>query len=266
MTTFREIKTAFYEWFSLETGLQNVFKITFDADFVAGNVVSGSFDSESISSLNFETDHQTTLEKLASKIQGLPSVFEAKVTGSREITVTGFEKGNLIDVTGPIVTGGLTPPIATIEQVQAPLTIPVVFADQAAPRPQKPYGLIRLGVEQRVGLRDEMRGLDRFGVTEYVGHRMMTVTLDMFGDGAFEQMGQARGSLAKQLVLDRFFYTYGIAIIDDGNITNLTNYLEVISEERARMEVRIGYSMTTKEDLGWIETVEVNDRIVQIDS
>ncbi|HCU25440.1 MAG TPA: hypothetical protein DF383_10525 [Deltaproteobacteria bacterium] len=140
----------------------------------------------------------------------------------------------------------------------------VIFADQAAPRPPKPYGTVRLGVQRALGLRDEFRELDDLGIAEYLGQREMTVALNIYGPGALEQMHQAQASLSKQSVLDRFIGTYGIAILDAGDITNLTSFLEVSDEERAMMEVRIGYSVSTNDDVGWIETVEVNDQIVEI--
>lgn len=264
MTTVQEIKTAFQEWFSKEIGQQHVFRITFDADFVPGNQIDGSFDGDAIFTVDFETDQETTLKALAAEIQATAAIFEAKVTGAREITVTGLLNGNTIAVVGPTVSGGASQPNATTSEVTAPAGIPVIYADQAAPRPAKPYGTIRLGVQRDLGLRDEFRELDELGVAEYLGQREMTVAMNIYGPGAMEQMQKAQASLSKETVLARFMGAFGIAILDAGDITNLTGFLEVSVEERAQMEVRIGYSVTTKDDVGWIETVEANDQIISI--
>lgn len=140
------------------------------------------------------------------------------------------------------------------------LKIPVIFSDQTAPRPQKPYATIRIGTENSLGLRDELRSVDKLGKAFYIGQRAMAVTLNLFGSNALELMEKAQSSLSKQKVLDRFYQDYGITILDDSKITNLTNFLETISEERAQMEVEIGYNIEFEEDLGYIEFIELNDK------
>ncbi|HEX5035134.1 MAG TPA: hypothetical protein VFW62_11705, partial [bacterium] len=214
--------------------------------------------------VDFDTDQETTLKALAVEIQATAFIFQAQVTGAREITVTGLLNGETITIVGPTVTGGVAQPVATITQIQTPLMIPAIFADQPFPRPAKPYGTIRLGVEQRLGSMDEGRGFDDTDLAETAGQRVMTVTLNVYGPGAVEQMAKARASLSKQTVRSRFFDEYGIAILNDGNISNLTDFLETIAEERAMMEVGIGYGTSAKDDIGWIDTVEINEEVTSL--
>lgn len=69
-----------------------VFTVTWDGDFVVGNLVSANVGGVSVESLlHFDTDQATTIANVAAAIALLSNVATAVVTGAREITITGAE-------------------------------------------------------------------------------------------------------------------------------------------------------------------------------
>lgn len=75
------------------SGDPEVFTVTFNADFVASNVINGDINGESIQPVTFAADQATTLQLLANAIARLSNVGAAVVTDAREITVTGAVNG-----------------------------------------------------------------------------------------------------------------------------------------------------------------------------
>lgn len=142
--------------------------------------------------------------------------------------------------------------------------ITVIFDDQAeGKRPAKPYGTIRIISQVNVG--DQQRQIDADGIATIAGWRRMLISLNVIGPGAIDYMNDALMSLSKQTVLDDFFWSDGIAIVDKGPVQNLTTLLETVFEPRAQMDLTISYAQEDTDDVGYIESVEVNDDIIQID-
>lgn len=86
---------------------QNVTKLTFDADLVTGNVIDLDIDGNAITSVNFNTDNDTTLADLATEIASDSSIISAYVleeATQRSILVTGLNSTPAL--TGIAVTGG----------------------------------------------------------------------------------------------------------------------------------------------------------------
>lgn len=260
-----DVKASIYDWLSANTGVSHVFTITFDSDFVTGNTINASFNATSIATVNFASTHNATISALATAIEALGSIWSAEVTGAREITCTAAVPGIEITVVGPTVTGGATQPVATVETTTEAIDVTVIFANQNAPRPDKPYATILIVSNVALGGRDEQRSTDSDGIMTLTGLRRMTLSINIFGEGALDYMEQARNSLNKQTVLDDFFWADDIAIINKGEIQNLTLLLETIYEPRAQMNLTIGYAQEYYDDVGFIESVEVNDEIIDID-
>lgn len=252
-TTFKQ---ALYDWLSKNIGVQHVFTIDFDIDFVTGNLIDGSFDAEAITQVPFNTDQSTTIQDLANEIQKRVKIFKATVTGQKQITCIGKLPGDDIIVVGPTVTGGVTQPVATISTVTPALSVNVIFADQAAPRPDYPYAVIRVNSIRRYGW-DEMRSIDPVtNIANFGGQRGGTVSISYFGSNAFERISDAYNSLEKQTVTDSL-YASGIAIFGKNDILNLTSVFETKFEERADFDFLIGFSENFEDDLGIIETAEL---------
>jgi len=250
------LKPALFTWLTRSLGEAHTFTITFDTDFVTGNVINGSFDAEAIDPVSFDTDHDTTLLALAAEIQKRSTMFKVTVTDARELTCIGSVNGNTITVVGPTVTGGATQAVATVVTTTAPILVVVIFADQNSPRPNLPYAVVRIDTIIDVGF-DEVREIDSVtNIATIGGQRQATVTVDYFGPNPLVEITKAFNALEKQNVLDQLSAS-GIAILDKNDIQNLTDMLETIFEERASFDFFLGFADNVEDDLGIIESTEV---------
>lgn len=249
------IKSVLRQWLEKTLGEPQVFKITFDDDFVLGNLIDADFDGEAIDQVGFDTDQATTMALLAEAIRKTAKVFKATITGPREITCVGAVNGDEITVTGPTVTGGLTQATATVEILTEAAAVTVIYADQAAPRPNYPYAVLRLESIVKVGW-DELRSLDNNNVATYGGQRRGTVSVDYFGADPVQELSKATNALERQTILD-LFADNGIAIQEKNEVLNLTRVLETEFEQRASFDFFIGFADNYEDDLGIIESVEV---------
>lgn len=149
--------------------------------------------------------------------------------------------------------------------IQNELKLTVIYAEQSGPRPSKlPYVTIRLDSPTALGGADEQGELDDDGNVEIRGHRTMTVSIDIYGESAMSHMEALQISLGKVSVLDSLGEEYGIAVIDSLPIQNLTALLETKYEERAHMDVIIGYAKKVTDAVGIIEHVEINEQVIDI--
>jgi len=141
----------------------------------------------------------------------------------------------------------------------------VIFAEQAAPRPDKiPYATIRVDSLMTLGGSDELLPVDVTGVISMKGTRQLTVTCEIIGNGAYNLTEKALGSLSKTSVVERLESEYDMAIIDVGSIVNLTGLLETEWEERTQLDVLVAYAYEQDDDVGLIESVEINEEILDI--
>jgi len=254
------LKTALYNWLSVALGTQHVFTITFDADLITGNLINGSFNGTAIAQVSFDTDHDATIEAFALAIQKLAVVFKAEVTDNREITCTALTPGVEIEVTGLLVTGGISQAVATVATVTEPVAIPVIFSEQNAPRPSPyPYATLRVDSFIKLGW-DETRSMDDNGIATIGGQRRATVSVHYFGTDPFTQITQAYSSLQKQTVRDAFSAA-GIAIIQLNDIQNATTMLETAFEPHTTFDFFVGLADNVEDDLGIIEAVEVTGQV-----
>lgn len=257
MTTEAEIKSAIYEWFTSSIGERHEITITFDADLITGNSINSTINTEIMAEVDFVTDHDTTMTALATALQNMAVIQSAEVTDDREITCIGKDPGITLSFTGPTVTGGASQALAEVDTVTDPSNVTVIFANQNAPRPAKPYGTILIVSSIRVGQNDEQRSTDNYGEMTLIGQRQMTVSLNIYGDGAMDYMETLQQSLSKFSVLQNYFGSAQISILNKSNIQNLTYLLETDFESRAQMDITIGYAIDYTDDVGLIEHVEV---------
>jgi hypothetical protein len=141
----------------------------------------------------------------------------------------------------------------------------VIFAEQAAPRPEKqPYATIRVDSLTPLGGMDESFPVNASGVIPMKGTRQITVTCEIIGNGATNLMERAQASLSKASWVEWFHGDYEISIVDAGAVNNLTGLLETEWEERAQMDVLVYYPYEQEDDVGLIETVEINGEYYDI--
>lgn len=151
--------------------------------------------------------------------------------------------------------------------MQRELNITTIFADQYRIRPQKtPYAVVRINSVLPYGFKDEEGDIDDNGITLVDGHRNAMVVIDINGAGANELALQLQASLSKTSVLGILWNSYGIAVLNQGNIVNLTELLETSGIERAVLEIKIGFAVQYTDDVGLIEHVELiskyDDKII----
>jgi len=100
--------------------LRKIQTLTFDADIVTDNDIDLSINGTAMTTVEFITDHSTSMTALASQIQtDFAEVGSATVTGAREITINGADPGEVVAVTGVVITNGASQAAGTIANVQA---------------------------------------------------------------------------------------------------------------------------------------------------
>lgn len=265
----KSVKDALQYWLEQSMGSPHVFTITFDADFVAGNLIDATFAvgalSDPIDQITFASNQAATLELLRAQIQANVNIFKARITGARQITCIGTPNGAQVDVTGPTVTSGLTQAVATVETVTEPVLVTVIDADQnnqaddsdplrTAPRPDYPYATLKLNTVIPTSW-DETRRTDAEGITAMGGQRRATVTVNFYGENPMDEMAKAVNALDRETMTD-FFRASGIAVWVKNSSQNLTGMLETRNEPRAFFDFLIGFPENYEDDTGLIEKVE----------
>jgi len=125
------------------------------------------------------------------------------------------------------------------------LAIEVIMAEQAAPRPATPYATISLGNPRTVGL-DDAGALTDPGAPAYAsramrGDRIITTSIQVFGAGAMDYIRAASNALNKEATKDALSAA-GVAPVDIGTLTDLTELLETEFEDRAGLEVEFVFA------------------------
>lgn len=96
--------------------------IVFDIDFVTGNSIVATINGTPLAPVVFTTDQATTINLLATAIDGAPGVTSAIVTPTKTINVI-FTSPGANTVTSVITTLGATQPVATISEGGFPYTV-----------------------------------------------------------------------------------------------------------------------------------------------
>lgn len=130
----------------------------------------------------------------------------------------------------------------------------IIFSDQDAPRPEKPYMTVKLQNFVALG-HAQLSDVDGNGLGTFIGDREFTVSLQTFGENAFQYLDTALSSLARpnaQTALDAGF----LAFVDHLTTNDITDALESGHEERAQMDLLFRIASVSTEDVGLIEKVE----------
>lgn len=259
----QDIQDAIGDWLSQNIGVRQVFTITFDSDFVTGNLIDITFGTEDMTQVEFTATHAATMIALARAIYETDAIFKAEVTGAREITCTANVPGVTISLTGPTITGGASQPEATTETTTEAVFVTVVDADQAAPHPTYPYATIKVHSIMSIG-DDDDRGVDEdTNLTLMGGQRQATVDVNYYGEKHMERLMAARSSLKKMSVLDSLRAAAGVAIGSRGMVQNLTELMETDYELRSFFDFTIYFSENYEDDVSSIETVSFNGTALQ---
>jgi hypothetical protein len=133
---------------------------------------------------------------------------------------------------------------------------PVVWADQAAPRPPRPYVTLRLNGPYRVAGADELRLTTTAGVPEITGHRRLVLTVTVHGDSIYQKAYDLNFSLGKPSV-QASFRASNISISNEGNLVNLTKFMETKFDEIYTFDVEFLVTSTSTDNTGYITKTEV---------
>ena len=135
----------------------------------------------------------------------------------------------------------------------------VIFANQNAPQPPKPFWMIRRQSDTTLGL-PEYVDPDANGIGRVIETKQMTVNVQRFADpvgSSFEKLQQFRVDLKKTLTRDAFA-AQRLTVYDTGPVQDVTALLDNAKyEDRASIDLFVGYRFGDDDNVGLIETVEV---------
>jgi len=260
----KSLHTFLKAWLDRVLGKPLIFTITFDTDFVAGNLVDGVIGASTLAQVPFDTDHDTTLQKLAEEIQTTAEIFKATVTGARELTCVGAVNGSDITPRTITVSGGATQAVATFADTQTPVFVISYLEQQnkgtkgAVGQTGKfyPYATYDLLSDQQVGHYQDEGPADDQGLWNYGGWHRVPIRIQYFGKYALEELGRARQSLVRPSIR-YLFQANDIAVHEKGSVQNISTMLETIWEERAAWDLALGITDTVQDDVGLIERIKV---------
>lgn len=138
----------------------------------------------------------------------------------------------------------------------------LVFADQNAPAPAKPYVYMRLNSINQI-FDDETGPIDEDGETNMRGFREFTLEIQSIGSGAIGFIHEIETSFQKYTTRN-ILWQNNIAYIRQLNITNLSEVYESRFQERASADFQFRTGIDYVDDIGIIETVILNGKYLQI--
>ena len=135
-------------------------------------------------------------------------------------------------------------------------TVTVIFEKENAPRPRTPYisinfitGPIKIG-------HDEIRH-DISDTYNHVGQRELTASIKSYGTTYLQEMTDLQASLNLRSVHD-LFRSKDISFLRAEDISDISTEIETGFENRANLDVTFGLRTNLSEDIGFIESVEVD--------
>lgn len=153
--------------------------------------------------------------------------------------------------------------LAIRDYINKTLKIPVIYAEHADPRPSKTYATIRVLNGQIVG-QPERTQVDDNGIQKIKHVRYSPLTIQIIGSGAFNLMEILSLDLHSSPTIENLYYEKSISIVNISDVLNLTGLLETDFEERCTMDIVVGYANELEKDVGLIEKIEINGKIIDI--
>lgn len=136
----------------------------------------------------------------------------------------------------------------------------VIFANQDATQPGKPFWTFFRQTQATLGLTD-YGDVDDNGIQDIRQTNQTTVNIQRFSDkrgSSLEAMEQFKFDLKKPSVRD-LFTAQKINVYDTGDVQDVTGLLDGNKyEDRASLDIFLAYRSTDTDDVGLIETVEID--------
>jgi len=135
----------------------------------------------------------------------------------------------------------------------------IIWRDQSEPLPKRPCVAMRItSGPDRHGFQDHA-GLDSAGILHVGGQRVMVISVQTFGDRrerprAYQLAKDLNASLSLPSLLG-LLRSSGVAVWNQGEVTNLSDLEESEYEERAEFSMKIGVPENQSDDVGWFNTV-----------
>jgi hypothetical protein len=150
----------------------------------------------------------------------------------------------------------MTPEQALHELISAEATVPVIFAEQDAVPPTKPYIALKLQESSRLPL--HLGPVAPDGVRAVSSHRDAQLELTYFGAGGMDAMD----TLAQRLQMEKALLhaeALDLAIFAIGQTQQVPLLLEDATyEPRTQLALSARYTVTLNEEVGLIETVNAD--------
>lgn len=134
----------------------------------------------------------------------------------------------------------------------------LILANQSGVQPDRTYATYFIVSVVKENFRDQYRGTDEDGIQSRVGFRRAVIDFNILGTDAKLVAESLIQSLCKDSVIEQYFRSNQIAIIDVSEVRDLTELLETEYDKRLNLEVSVRYREDYTDDVGLIETAIVN--------
>lgn len=148
--------------------------------------------------------------------------------------------------------------------------VTLIWEDQSAPRPAKPYvSLNFLTPSQRLGFDEQRVDGDQISL---VGQRRFVVSVNAFGENRVKNEDALDAADLLEKIVQGLYKEETIASlkerclasITESEIRDLTALQETRYESRAQVDLTFHRTVSQSEDLPVIEKVELNDQLVEV--
>lgn len=135
--------------------------------------------------------------------------------------------------------------------------ITTIWSEQSGPRPKRPYATLKVvSGAAKIGGEDNLRQASsgRFVLN---GPRTFALRCQVYGENALTILNEVRDSLDDPLIVEQLDES-GIAIVDDGNPSDITEALETYFEQRAVLDVMLQINTERPTKVGSLAKVGIN--------
>ena len=133
----------------------------------------------------------------------------------------------------------------------------VVFEDQSAPRPAKPYISMKVSSIVDIGQEDARGSIDDDGDSIFTGNREFTLGMSSYGDDALNVLSMLRDSFNSPTELQTL-RDNGVVFVDQLLFTDITELLETIWEERGQFDILMRTTSLSTHQVGIIDRVFID--------
>jgi hypothetical protein len=131
----------------------------------------------------------------------------------------------------------------------------IIWAKEKAPQPTSAYlslNFTTLAVSEGAGFERLISGSTR----TLVQRRQATLNIQAFGENAVERLWSIKDAIYTEASLEAIV-TANLSIIRDEDVQDISTLLDTQIQERASMDVILGYTKSVTDGTNWIESVEV---------